>query len=126
MTESAAIAATAILAALALFQAAIAAGAPLGQFAWGGQHRVLPSRLRAGSVVSIGLYAVFAVVLLDRAGVTSILVEGRTVRVLAWVLAGYFVIGIVMNAISRSKPERITMTPVAIVLAILAIIVAAG
>ena len=126
MTDTAAIAAAILFAALGVFQAAIAMGAPLGHFAWGGQHRVLPPRFRIGSVIAIVLYALMAIVLLDKAEVTSILFEGTTARVLAWVVTGYLVLGTVMNAISRSKPERYTMTPLTIVLAILAGIVAAG
>jgi hypothetical protein len=38
----------------------------------------------------------------------------------------YFALGIVMNAMSRSKPERYTMTPVAIVLTVLSLIIALG
>ncbi len=51
-----------LLAALAGFQAALLAGAPLGEYAWGGQHRVLPRRLRIGSAVAIVLYLLFAVI----------------------------------------------------------------
>lgn len=61
MTSSvAAVLVCAVLGLLAVFQAGLVAGLPLGRFAWGGQHIVLPSRLRIGSAVSIVLYAVFA------------------------------------------------------------------
>ena len=53
MTALAAIVATVILGLLAVFQLALVAGAPLGHLAWGGRSRVLPTRLRIGSVVSI-------------------------------------------------------------------------
>lgn len=43
-----------------------------------------------------------------------------------WVLAAYFVLGIVMNAMSRSVPERATMTPVCAVLAAACVLVALG
>ncbi len=124
MAETAAFIVAVILGALALFQVGLATGAPYGHFAWGGQHRVLPPSLRIGSVVAIVIYALMAIVLLDRAGSTDLLFRGDTVRVLAWVVSGYFVVGVVMNAISRSKPERYTMTPVTIVLATLSLIVA--
>jgi hypothetical protein len=39
--------------------------------------------------------------------------------VTAWVLAAYFALGVVMNGISRSLPERLTMTPTALTLAVL-------
>jgi hypothetical protein len=126
MTEIAAIAACTILAALAVFQAALIAGAPIGGFAWGGQHEVLPPRLRIGSAVSMVLYAVFAFVILERAGLAAIFGNPGFAQVACWVLFGYFVLGIVMNGISRSKPERNTMVPVSLVLAALVLLVAAG
>ena len=51
----AAVVASVLLAGLAVFQVALIAGAPLARFAWGGQHRVLPTRLRIGSAVSVAL-----------------------------------------------------------------------
>lgn len=119
----AAVVATAILAALAVFQGMLAAGAPIGRFGWGGAHTRLPTALRIGSAVSIVLYALFAVVLLDRASVISVLPDAVSV-VGTWVLFGYFVIGVGMNGISRSRPERLTMTPCCLVLAVLTLIVA--
>ncbi|WP_396643537.1 hypothetical protein [Microbacterium sp.] len=43
-----------------------------------------------------------------------------------WVIFGYLVLGIILNAISRSKPERYTMVPVVIVLAALSLLIALG
>ncbi|UYN91544.1 MAG: hypothetical protein KIT70_09300 [Anaerolineales bacterium] len=107
--------AVAILAGLAVFQAMLAAGRPLGRFAWGGQHDVLPQNLRTGSLVSILLYAVFAVIILERARLLSL--GFSTPSFAIWALAIYFTLGVFMNAISRSKPERNVMTPVALLLA---------
>jgi hypothetical protein len=45
---------------------------------------------------------------------------------LVWMIVVYLSIGIVMNALSRSKPERFVMTPVAALLAALGLIVALG
>jgi hypothetical protein len=117
--------ACAILAALAVFQAALIAGAPLGHFAWGGQHRVLPRNLRIGSIVSIVLYAFFAAIILQRAGVIAFL-PAPVADVGIWVVAAYLALGIPLNAISRSLPERLTMTPVVIVLFALVVTVAMG
>ncbi|MGY1814357.1 hypothetical protein [Blastococcus sp. SYSU D00820] len=120
---AAAVAGTAVLAALAVFQAALVAGAPLGRFAWGGQHVVLPPGLRAGSVVSIVLYALFASVLLQAAGTVRVWPAGWVGTAL-WVLTGYFALGVAMNAASRSRPERLVMTPVAVVLALACLVLA--
>jgi hypothetical protein len=114
-----------LLAGLAVFQGTLVAGLPLGRFAWGGQHEVLPPRLRAGSAVSIVLYAVFAVLILEAAGALELLPDGL-VAVAIWVLAGYFVLGIAMNAVSRSRPERLVMTPVVALLAASCLALAVG
>ena len=125
MTLIAAWLACAMLAALAVFQAALIAGAPLGHFAWGGQHRVLPRNLRIGSIVSIALYALFAAIILQRAGVIAVL-PAPVADVGIWVVAAYLALGIPLNAISRSLPERLTMTPVVIVLFALVLTAAMG
>ncbi|WP_242633477.1 hypothetical protein [Arthrobacter sp. S39] len=116
IVQVAAIAASALLAALAVFQAALIAGAPLGRFAWGGQHDVLPAKLRIGSATSIALYVLIAYVALAKAGVAPPLVSEGFTDVACWVLTGYFALGIVLNGISRSKPERLVMTPTVAVL----------
>ena len=124
MTTIAAYLFCAVLAALAVFQVLLIAGAPLGHFAWGGRTRVLPARLRWGSVVSILLYAAFAVVALERAKLINVIGSDGFIAVLMWVIAGYLLLGVLMNILSRSKPERYTMTPVALVLAGLALVLA--
>ncbi len=114
----------ALLAALAVFQILLIAGAPLGGFAWGGQNRVLPARLRWGSVVSILLYAAFAFVAFERVGLIDLIPSDGFIAVLMWVIAGYLLLGVVMNFLSRSRPERYTMGPLALVLGVLAAIIA--
>lgn len=116
---------TIVLALLAVFQLALALGAPIGHFAWGGQHRVLPRRLRIGSIVSIALYALFAIIAWDRVGAIDLFPDMFS-QVAMWVIFAYSALGIVMNAISRSRPERFTMVPVTIVLSVLSFFIAMG
>lgn len=113
-----------LLTALAVFQTCLIAGAPLGHYAWGGQHRVLPRRLRVGSGVSIALYGFFAVVALAKAGVVEVLPGTPIVGAAMWVVAVYLLLGIPLNLLSRSRKERWTMTPTALVLAGLALTLA--
>lgn len=122
MTSVALTIALALLTALAVLQVLVAFGLPLGRLVWGGQHRILPAKLRIGSVISVVFYAGMAAVLLSRGGATP--GDGTVVRVATWVLFAYFAIGIIMNAISRSRPERFTMTPVSVVLAAATLVVA--
>jgi hypothetical protein len=112
-----AVLACALLAGLAVFQGALIGGAPLGRMAWGGQHRVLPARLRIGSAISIAVYALFAYAALAKAGLVPPLVSETFTSISMWVITAYFALGILMNGISRSKPERLIMTPTTLVLA---------
>lgn len=111
---------------LGIFQLALAAGAPWGRLAWGGGHERVPTGYRIGSLLSILVYAVFAGILLERAGLLAVLPSPEIARVGASIIAGYMALGIVMNAISRSLPERLVMTPVAMVLSGSATLVALG
>jgi hypothetical protein len=117
VVETAAVVACVILLGLAVLQAGLAAGRPWGRLAWGGQHEVLPRQLRISSAVSILVYVLFAAVALTAAGIVGLLPDGFA-SVAAWVITGYSALGVVMNGISRSKPERAVMTPVSLVLAV--------
>ena len=119
-----AILACALLAGLAIFQGALIAGAPLGRMAWGGQHRVLPAKLRIGSALSIALYGIFAYAALAKVSLVPALVSESFTAITIWVLTAYFVLGVLMNAISRSKPERLIMTPTTLALAALYLVLA--
>ena len=126
MSTVAAVLVCGLLGALAVFQLSLTLGAPLGQFAWGGQHRVLPTPLRVGSAVSIGVYALLAAVIVARADLVATGVPDGVLRIAAWVVVGYFFIGIGMNLASRSKAERAVMSPTVAALCGLCLVVAAG
>ncbi|WP_286309371.1 hypothetical protein [Agromyces mangrovi Wang et al. 2018] len=116
---------TVVLVLLAVFQLALVFGAPLGRFAWGGQHRVLPARLRVGSAVSIVVYAFIAAIAWDRVGLIDVFGDPFA-EIAMWVVFGYFALGILANAVSRSVAERAVMVPVSIVLAALSLLIALG
>ena len=109
---------------LGLFQLSLALGAPMGQFAWGGKYKVLPRNLRIGSILSLIIYSGIAICLLSKSGIYQIIQQGTLLNILVWVIFVYLVLGIFMNAISRSKRERYTMTPIVILLASCALTVA--
>jgi hypothetical protein len=115
-----------ILVGLTVFQIALILGAPLGRYAWGGQHTVLPRKLKMSSTSSLLVYAIFAVIILSKAGVVDFINSQSFLSVMIWILAGYFWLGVIMNGISRSKSERNLMTPVAFILALLTTIIALG
>lgn len=101
---------------LAAFQVLLVLGLPLGEFAWGGQHKVLPRNLRVGSIISIGIYGIFIAIFLSKVGAVSIISNEAVNNILFVVMTGYFALGTFVNLISRSKKERLLMTPVAFLL----------
>lgn len=118
-----ALTAVCILAALSVFQIALIAGAPIAKYAWGGSHDILPTRLRVSSAISIFLYLTFAVFILSKSNIVNVINNPAIVNGGIWVITGYFILGVALNALSRSKAERSVMTPVALVLAIAYLIV---
>lgn len=106
-----------ILFGLGVFQLLLVFGRPLGDFAWGGQHRVLPKKLRIASVFSIALYIVFGIFLATKAGIVNIITSSSLLNVGMWIFTSYFILGIFLNAISRNKKERTLMTPIVLILA---------
>ena len=111
---------------VAVFQAALALGAPLGRAAWGGKNRVLPTNLRRSSAVAVVFWLVAAVVILGRAGVVSVPVPEAVLVWGAWALVVVSVLGAIVNVASSSPWERFGWAPLTIVLAVLSFVVASS
>lgn len=114
-----------LLAGLAILQLGLIAGLPLGRFAWGGQYRILPARLRFGSGMAILIYGALALVILDRAHLIAILPDAWSSGS-AWATVFYLALAVALNMISPSQAERRLMTPVAALLLCCALLVAMG
>jgi hypothetical protein len=119
--------ATGLIVVLVVFELALAVGAPLGAAAWGGRNPgVLPGRLRVASAVAgLVVYPVIALVILAAAGVISDDWLPIDPAIAMWILAGFFALGVIANAISRSPPERV-WAPVSAVLAVCCGVIALG
>ena len=123
----AAILAVVLLGILIVFQLALAAGAPLGFAAWGGRNPgVLPAGLRlASAFVGVVLYPTFIALILAAAGFIGDDWLPFEAGIVMWVFAGFFALGVVANAVSRSPRERI-WSPVSAALAICCAVIALG
>ena len=103
-----------------VFEVALAAGAPLGDAAWGGAHTDLTTGQRFSSAVSVLFYAAAIVVVRRRAAGRA----ERRYRWGTWGLAVVFALAALMNLASESQWENYLMAPVALVFAALCVIVA--
>ncbi|MEO5994716.1 MAG: hypothetical protein ABI563_06955 [Specibacter sp.] len=70
------------------------------------------------------MYALFAYAALAKAGLAPPVITKSFTSVTMWVMTAYFALGVLMNGISRSKPERLVMTPVTAALAALYLVLA--
>jgi hypothetical protein len=111
---------------LAGFQAALAAGVPWGRAAWGGRQTRLPQRLRVASAVSIVVWLLAALIVLDRAGIPVVDLPDVLSTWGTWVLVVLLPLGAIMNLASSSPYERFGWAPFALVTAVLTLVVALG
>lgn len=116
LAQGSAALATLLLVLVMLLHVCLAAGLPFGRAAWGGEHRVLPPKLRWGSLASCLPLAVAAWVILARVNLLATGAGSTAVRVATWAFAGLFALNTLGNLASRSPTERWLMTPTTLVL----------
>ncbi len=109
---------------VAIFQAALAAGAPLGHAAWGGESAELSTGQRIGSVISVVVWMCAAFVVLGRAGFWARASDTRLFRWGTWFVAAVTAISALAQFASRSRWENVVWGPIALVLTVLCVIVA--
>lgn len=107
-----------------LFEIALAAGMPWGEFAWGGSFPgVLPVNMRIASGVSASLLLVFVWVVLIRAGLVFPAWQPLS-RKLVWGVVVYCALGMIANAATPSFWERIIWLPVLTICFVSSLVVA--
>jgi hypothetical protein len=109
---------------MVIFQFLLAIGMPIGFLAYGGQHKKLSRKLRILSVIAMGIFIYAIIVVLDRTGIITLFSNPWVSGISIWILAIYFTIGILMNAVSRSKWEKRIMTPFVLIIAICCYLIA--
>ena len=122
--RKAAVAAAIGFAGIALFQVALAAGAPLGDAAWGGADADLSTAQRLASAAAVIVWTAAALVVLGRAGLWA---RGRLVPLFrwgTWSLVVVSVLAALANFASPSRWENLIFGPLALALAVLCTIVA--
>jgi hypothetical protein len=109
---------------IAIFELALAAGAPLGHAAWGGSHAHLSTGQQIASAVAVLVWSAAALIVLGRAGLWSAGKRALLFRRGTWFLAVVSVIAALMNFASHSHYENLIFGPIAVILAILCTILA--
>ena len=116
----------AFVAILTAIQVAAIAGAPLGAYLWGGETPgKLSPKLRRSSVISVLIYLVFVVLVLNRVAVLQ-LFSGFWAGFAAWVVFVFITLGLLSNLSSNSKREQALMLPLMLGLTVSSLLVALG
>ena len=114
---------TGMLGLLAIFQVALTAGAPLGKFAWGGEHTTLPLNLRFGAISAVLRYAFIAFIALDRSGTIAVLPDEFSFWVM-WLIVAHLGFSVVLGMLSKSRYEKMTLAPYTFVMGLLSLLIA--
>ena len=110
---------------VAIFQIALVAGAPLGEYTMGGQHPgKLPGQFRVTAAVSAIIMVAQSGHYLAQAGILNPALSPGQNAIVNWFWFGFAVLGLIVNSISRSKKERNLWVPVLLVSAFCTLIVA--
>lgn len=99
-----------ILGLVAVFQVLLSLGFPFGEYAMGGYHKILPKGLRFMSGVNAILLLFMGFIFLLHSNV----IEGFIIlptNLLVWIITIFLGLNTIANLVSRSKKERLVMTP---------------
>ena len=119
----AALIAVVFFAVLSIFQLLLAIGLPLGKLAYGGKYEKLPTNMRIMSIVAIGIFVLASISVLERAVIIIIFNNPILTMVIVWIIAIYLAFNTLLNVLSKSKPEKLIMTPISLISAICCFIV---
>ena len=115
--------ATALIGIVIIMQLLIAVGVVPVNMAWGSQFDELTTPLRIASLAAIVILALFAYVIRRRAGLAGQWPPSTAIRVLSWVVTGYFALNLLMNLLSPSLVEKLLFGSISLLLVACCLIV---
>ena len=104
----------------------IICGLPLGELTMGGQYKVFPKKLRIVLVSQLLLQIFFVIIILQKGNIIPMWFSYNTTRIISIIMAIYLSLNTIMNICSKSKKERLIMTPLSLIAAICFWIIALG
>ena len=96
----------------------VACGLPLGEFTMGGQHKILPKKLRVVAVISVAIQIFAMIIILQAGGFISLWLSFKVTKYICFFFAAYLSLNTIMNMISKSGKEKYVMTPLSLIAAI--------
>ena len=103
---------------IAIMTVLVACGFPLGEFTMGGQHKILPKKLRVAAVISVAIQIFAMIIILQAGGFISLWLSFKVTKYICFFFAAYLSLNTVMNMISKSRKEKYVMTPLSLIVGI--------
>ena len=100
---------------IAIMTVLVACGFPLGEFTMGGQHRILPKKLRVVAVISVAMQIFAMIIILQAGGFISLWLSFKVTKYICFFFAAYLSLNTIMNMISKSRKEKYVMTPLSLI-----------
>lgn len=108
---------------MAVLQLLLTFGLPLGEYVLGGQHKILPKRMRLISSTFSLLFIFVGICYLQRVSIVNIGLTFGVVNVIIIVNTLFLAYAIIGNGIlTKSKKERYVMTPFSIIQFVLSVL----
>ena len=92
-----------------------ACGLPLGEFTMGGQHKILPKKLRVVAVISVAIQIFAMIIILQAGGFISLWLSFKVTKYICFFFAAYLSLNTIINMISKSRKEKYVMTPLSLI-----------
>jgi hypothetical protein len=109
---------------MALLQLSLIFGSPLGEYVLGGQHKVLPHRMRFISGAFTLLFTLFGMSYLQKGNILCIGLNARIVDIIIMISTLFLASAIIFNGfLTKSKKEKYVMTPFSIIQFVLNVII---
>ena len=93
-------------------------GLPFGEFAMGGKYKVMPTGMRIVCAFSVLIQWFAIMILLQTAKVIPLIFPFNITKGLCVFFAIYLTLNSLMNAFSKSKKERLVVTPLSVITSI--------
>ena len=90
-------------------------GLPLGELTMGGRYKVFPKKLRIVLVLQLVLQMFFVIIILQMGGIVPLWFSRNITKIICVIMAAYLSLNTVMNCISKSKKEKVVMTPLSLI-----------
>ena len=75
----------------------VACGLPLGEFTMGGQHKILPKKLRVAAVISVAIQIFAMIIILQAGGFISLWLPFKVTKYICFFFAAYLSLNTIMK-----------------------------